>query len=770
MIQRLVGLLCAGFIALAAQIASTDAQTIRRNDDAFRSTSKSKSRAIGRRPLGELGIVVGDGVVLMPSITIEGGHDGNPDQQFVEEDSTFGLAAAGLGIAIVRPYGATVLSVSGTGLRYGELTREDRWAGTVSGDTYYVINPNVSVSVGGFFRHDELDSSKDETASGFANLKYADAANEAFIKGRIIEVRYLNPDVFPSNVTPALFPFFRTSTFNAQRRELSIGALFGRNRVLALYGELGLADVDYINQANEAAFDRDADDYYAVFGIRVQFSPYLRGEFGYRFNRRDLEDPLISSVNNSYFDGRLVWAPSAHFNMTFEIDRTFGEPSSTFGRVADVTRYAVSADYRPSAAWLLSIYAHDRRSIEIGEVFRFRERRIAGKLTHHLNNKVDIYAAILGERYSDEFTQQEYDRLRVTLGTSIRFADVATKSIEGLGGLFGHGVSGPLKVWLGYTHLDLPETQMLTLVGGTFFDRVVGKITDHDGDLKGGRIDAELTGFASHDLWWGYQGVFNLGGFYAYADSTDHSACRFTNRVDCAYVNILDFDHTKENNTGAFGTLEARTKREVDYWGLSVSATLSSYNSISLKDEPDLLPTPFSIGIAMRALQQNVHLFAVDVAVPDPVDYDEGLDTYYWGAFVGYDRTFKLGHGLSVTLDADAGVYYAYSEYDGRYKAFIPIGNNVFLLEQARQTLSDDEIAFIGSLRVGVSKDVGWGTLGVFAQGEYLSYVPKVNYNDRDRAGGSPFGLVGGTNDGTSLGSDDMFTYTIGGSLKVPLN
>ncbi len=73
--------------------------------------------------------------------------------------------------------------------------------------------------------------------------------------------------------------------------------------------------------------------------------------------------------------------------------------------------------------------------------------------------------------------------------------------------------------------------------------------------------------------------------------------------------------------------------------------------------------------------------------------------------------------------------------------------------------------SFIGTVRVDLKRQFGWGTAGVFGQGEYLSAVPRISYNNNDYAGGAPWGLIG-TQTGTRLDSEGAFNAT-GGLTRV---
>ena len=79
------------------------------------------------------------------------------------------------------------------------------------------------------------------------------------------------------------------------------------------------------------------------------------------------------------------------------------------------------------------------------------------------------------------------------------------------------------------------------------------------------------------------------------------------------------------------------------------------------------------------------------------------------------------------------------------------------------------EHRLIGSTRLDMKRQSGWGTVGLYGQGEYLSYVPQVLYNNSDLATGVIWGGISGTRLASSS-STDAFNLTAGIDLSVPLN
>ena len=151
--------------------------------------------------------------------------------------------------------------------------------------------------------------------------------------------------------------------------------------------------------------------------------------------------------------------------------------------------------------------------------------------------------------------------------------------------------------------------------------------------------------------------------------------------------------------------------------------------------------------------------------IPIPFSLDEETDTGYLGGYIGAAGTLPLGGGFALTVDGDVGVYWAHTDYDGRY---ISSGSSIVStdLDQSLK-LDRDTSAIIASLKVGVDKDFGAFRVGLFGRGEYYSYAPEMNHNDVDRILG-PNAPVGGSNDGTSIGRGDAWAASVGGRVTVP--
>ena len=341
---------------------------------------------------------------------------------------------------------------------------------------------------------------------------------------------------------------------------------------------------------------------------------------------------------------------------------------------------------------------------------------------------------------------------------------------------FGIGASG--------LHLDDIEFAAIT---DFFVTEVQDHQSNHDGEFNGYKLTGELTGLLPHRRG-EWLAALAVRGFYARYEDEQQSRCVFTADTDCAFFPLFDPDPTGTINSpagsgsgGFFSDWRTTVNREAVYWGAGLEMNLSrgaataapaSFKDTpgSLKDAPVAVePVPFQwrAGLSMRRLDQKTSLFSEDFGpTQDPVTLDDNLDATYYGGYVGFSTWKPLAGGLRVKLSGETGLYYADADYKGAYTASASLGDDSPIAQSV--TLSDSAPAFIGLLNIALERDFGPATLGLFGEAEWISYVPKVLYNDTDLNGGVPFDVVGSQN-GTVLGDGSALSYTVGARLSVPL-
>ena len=161
---------------------------------------------------------------------------------------------------------------------------------------------------------------------------------------------------------------------------------------------------------------------------------------------------------------------------------------------------------------------------------------------------------------------------------------------------------------------------------------------------------------------------------------------------------------------------------------------------------------------------------SVDPFVGAPAKYKENLDAFYYGGYLGFEQVADLGGGWSLKGDATAGLYYTRVNYEGKYSGYTLVIPGGYYMENGEATAAMDRGSFIGTLRIDLKRQLGWGELGVFGQGEYLSYVPRVAYNNNDEASSYLLGGIVGTQNGTKLSGAEAINLSTGINITVPVN
>ena len=321
-------------------------------------------------------------------------------------------------------------------------------------------------------------------------------------------------------------------------------------------------------------------------------------------------------------------------------------------------------------------------------------------------------------------------------------------------------------VWVegSYEYLALPNVQFINqftapVAGGT--NLVVQEFVNDDGDFDGFRIDG---GIADIPIMGGAY-VMGVKGFFAWHDDRSDLQCSNTPAAGgtrCLAVPIIDDDPLRQNRVdGLFGiTQQFTTERDINHWGVALEV---AQGPMGLKAGPAFRRIDQNLTITGRGI--NAGAFGSGTA---QLTYSEDLETNYWGGFIGGDGSIDLGGGWSLQADAEAGLYWANTDYSGSYvvtNGFVAFPTN----ENANQQLSleSDELAFIGVLKAALEKDFGLFKLAGFGRVEYISSAPDVAYNDRDSSVRTS--EAQGPDDETRLGERFAYTASAGARITVPM-
>lgn len=768
------GLLVSGL--LGSQLLSVDmtaAQTLAtQKQDSYENAKKKASvDRIRSKELNSVGYQILDHYLIAPELSIEGGYDSNFDEFIDPQGSGYGLVDGSVLFGFIKEDKAVTLTLKSAYSNYGSLNPEDRWYGSATLSSYYQLNQNLEYSSNTFYFRDEESFTNSETFSSSSRLDFNSENVFAYLASLSYKQRYINDDQDLSSIAVADRPFFKNRAFNIERSQIEAGGLIGRSQPVGVYGKGGYGFSNYTDQPDVTKIDRDADEFWLAAGFQFNLSPYLVAELGWRFNRRELDDLNFNRYNTDGFDAKITWTPSELFKVIYEADSYIDEPSSTYSYLADVRRHRITLSMQPSVRSQLDIYASHEWRREIGTNEVYEEETVGLDFSYYHTSNRQFYVTALYEETTEGCFCTDYNRFKLGVGYKINF-------VRNPGQLEEERLLLPeilpsarlIETRIGYSKLFLPETEMLAITNAAH-NQAIARGEDHDGELEGARIDLRAPGFASINLpndlaIWGLGGrnlSFNIAGFYGRFSSDQTTTCNSADiSGNCAYISIFDSNLANPNVTTANSNFITNTDRDVDHWGVSLEAQLNRYG-MPLAHENSLV----RFGVAIKAIEQELSLFANDIVDGETIDYRENLDTFYYGAYIAFDRTVELGGSFSLSLNAEAGAYYADTSYKSNYTANFGCGCAT-AVDTSVEKLSDDDVSFIGSLRVELNKKLSWGTLGLFAEGEYYSYAPKVLYNnvDSDTSGTS----ISGFQDGTALGEDEAFSYTLGGRVNIPLN
>lgn len=411
----------AGALAAIAHVPAAVAQNagrIQRGtiDDA------AKKLDVGASKQNPLGHEIAPGVVFSPTVTLESGYSSNPDEFFTDaEGSPYGLTNATGVLGFLSTAGATTLALRGTYNQWSDdIDRSGRWDAGIALDNAYVIAPKTIATFGGFYLRDELSLIASDNAGGYGQVAYKEDAFEAFARVKADEIAYTT-EIESATATPLELLLLQPSQFDMRRVEMVSGFIFGPAARVGVYGELGGAAIDYTEQTVETILDRDADELWAVTGLRLNLHSSLVVDAGWRFNFRDTDSPFAEELDSNFFDGRIVWTPHETLQIVGEIDRRFAEPVSTFAIVSDKTHYGASVVWKARPD--LEVSGGFRYDVidQIGDVFEYRETEWSLAVAHQWSESTTLYGVVSHEHVEEVTTDQSYDRLQVGGGTRIKF-------------------------------------------------------------------------------------------------------------------------------------------------------------------------------------------------------------------------------------------------------------------------------------------------------------------------------------------------------------
>ena len=318
-----------------------------------------------------------------------------------------------------------------------------------------------------------------------------------------------------------------------------------------------------------------------------------------------------------------------------------------------------------------------------------------------------------------------------------------------------------LSVGVGASYIDLPETKYSLLTGTSGID-LLGVQTNHDGELWGVRTDVALT--ARTGQVFGLPALGSLKGFYAYFDDDQRSFCDGNpmGGPRCSWTNIID-DPNINNRLPLASVSDAiySTSREVIHWGIAGEVILGS-GSANSAAAGGIVP---KFGLDYRRIDQDTTIRGEATVSNLVMRLNEELDTGYLGLYGGFMGSQVLAPGLTIRLDAQAGVYWARTDYDGRYSNNF---SSPTQLSVGALSLTEDRAAAVVAVDADLTQRFDGFTVTLFNKAEWYSYAPEMRYLNNDEA------TIVVTRPGpiraTRIGDDEAWSYTGGLRVSVPLN
>lgn len=278
---------------------------------------------------------------------------------------------------------------------------------------------------------------------------------------------------------------------------------------------------------------------------------------------------------------------------------------------------------------------------------------------------------------------------------------------------------GGTTVWMGggFSYLALPEVKFTGKgTPGSFYRQKNSDFSEYGGTAGGG--------FETALGWWGNMRVSaGIQGFWAGVENDDHTGC---NKA-CVVIDPTGVSVSTSRK------LRTKTDRDTDYWGGQAELKFARGEPVHVK--PNVYRNDyFIVGFGARGLDQDNKLHSSKGTV---FTYNETLETEYYGGYIGFGGEYSFGFipvigkslkgvggiydrlGLRTFLNVRAGLYDAQTDYTGRFTG----------PRSTKLGLSDDELAFIGTVSLETRKQIGARTsLSLWTDYEYISSAPQMEY------------------------------------------
>ena len=358
-----------------------------------------------------------------PYVESEAGYDSNPDNSFDEDGTSLLKLEAGFKATAETESEFYKLAVRGRFIDYHDLPEDIRHRADfrASLDTTIVLSKSETLYAGTYFLRDLISLARADIGNSY--LEYALKKDDFRVKLQAkshVEHNFDNDSQLAGESFDN-FSVSRARAFDYARSDGQINVLTFTRSWLQPFAIFDYGNINYYNQVAGASIDRDANEFYAIGGIRLQPASNFRIDAGYRYNYRDMDDQNFSQEEKGYIDLNVFWKPIDTLKVTGIVERHFDEPSSSFGIVEDVKSYGTVVDWDFARDWRLTATGFYDREETVG-VDRL-DKKYTGTLavTHYTSQNMEVFLSTLFKHVEEDFTGDSYNRYKVGAGVRLKF-------------------------------------------------------------------------------------------------------------------------------------------------------------------------------------------------------------------------------------------------------------------------------------------------------------------------------------------------------------
>lgn len=416
-LDKALKLAAALFCGLAAVVPFSNAHAQQQDKEVQRAEQASQAQS---QPSFSAG---GMRLAFKPYVEAEAGYDSNPDNFFEEDGSALLKLEAGFKLTAETASEFYKLAVRGRFIDYHDLPEDIRHRSDlrVSFDSTIVLSESETLYTGTNFLRDLISLARADIGHSYTDyvLKKEDFRIKVGTKSHV-EHNFDN-DEQRADETFDDFSVSRAKAFDFYRSDVSINVLTFTQSWLQPFAIFDYGNINYYNQQAGASIDRDANEFYAIAGVRLQPANNFRIDVGYRYNNRDMDDRNFSREENGFVDINMFWKPIDSLKITGIVERHFDEPSASFGVVEDVKTYGAIVDWDFAQDWRLTATGFHDREDTIGDDRLDKKYTATLAITYYQNQNMEWFLSTLFKHVDEEFTGDSYDRYKIGAGAKLKF-------------------------------------------------------------------------------------------------------------------------------------------------------------------------------------------------------------------------------------------------------------------------------------------------------------------------------------------------------------